>query len=88
MGIQVNELTKGKNSWETEYIDFEFDGKKLSDFGWVAVSSGDRLSFGHSPTFEDEISNVNGVDGQYFWGTRFKFKERKFNIATDGITEQ
>ena len=72
MGVQVELLTKDKQTWETEFIDFQFNGKKISEFGMVAVSNGDRHSFGHSPTFEDETSEVEGYDGQYFWGTRLK----------------
>ena len=88
MGIQVSTLTKNKQPWQTEYIDFEFAGKKISEFGMVAVSNGDRLSFQHSPTFTDETSTVNAVDGQYFWGTTLKTIRRSFNLSTDGMTEQ
>lgn len=88
MGIQVSTLTANKQPWQTEYIDFEFAGKKISEFGMVAVSNGDRLSFQHSPTFTDETSTVNAVDGQYFWGTTLKTIRRSFNLSTDGMTEQ
>lgn len=87
MGAQVELLTKNKQPYETEYIDFEYNGKKISDFGLVVVSNGDRLSFGHSPTFEDEITEVNGYTGQLFWGTHFKNIQRTFQLATDGMTE-
>lgn len=93
MGIQTYSLTHNSNGelkqpYETEFIDFEFNGKAISEFGWVAVSNGDRLSFGHSPTFEDETSSINGVNGQYFWGTHFKTIQRTFNLSSDGLTEQ
>ena len=63
MGIQVKELTSGKRPWEKEFIDFEFDGKHVSEFGLVVVSDGDRLSMDLSAPFTDETSEVNGVDG-------------------------
>lgn len=87
MGVQVETLTKGKSMHETEYIDFSYKGKKLSEFGLVVVSNGDRLSFGHSPNFEDEITQVNGTNGQLFWGTHFKNFQRTFHLATDGMSE-
>ena len=72
MGIQVTELTQGKNCHEKEFIDFEFDGKHVSEFGMVAVADGGRHSFDAAPTFEDETSQVNGIDGKYYWGTNFR----------------
>jgi hypothetical protein len=49
--------------WGKEYIDFSFAGRHISEFGLVAVTSGDRYQFAGSPEFEDETSNVNGVWG-------------------------
>jgi hypothetical protein len=63
MGVQVDLLTRGKTCHEKEFIDFEFDGKHISEFGMVAVFDGDRHSFDASPSFEDETSEVRGVSG-------------------------
>jgi hypothetical protein len=63
MGIQVEELTRNLMPWGKEYIDFSFAGRHISEFGLVAVTSGDRYQFAGSPEFEDETSNVNGVWG-------------------------
>lgn len=87
MGLQVDLLTKGKTCHAKEFIDFEFNGKHISEFGLVVVSDGDRLSFDASPNFDDETSTVNGVSGQYYWGTNFKTLTRTFSLATDGMTE-
>lgn len=86
MGIQVDLLTQDKTQLQ-DYINFQFDGKYVSDFGLVVVTSGDRLSFDGSAEFEDEVSSVNGVNGQYYWGTNFKTLKREFTLATDGMTE-
>lgn len=88
MGIQVSELTSGKHPWEKEFIDFEFDGKNVSDFGLVVVSDGDRLSLDFSAPFTDETSEVNGVDGQLFWGTKYNARKLQYKLATDGMTPQ
>ena len=87
MGVQVTGLTLNKKCHEKEFIDFEFDGKHISEFGMVAVADGGRHSFDAAPTFQDETSNVNGVDGQYYWGTHFGSKKMSFTLATDGMTE-
>ena len=81
-------LTKGKTCHAKEFIDFEFNGKHVSEFGLVVVSDGDRLSLDASPEFEDETSEVSGVDGQLYWGTRYKTRRSEYKLATDGITEQ
>lgn len=88
MGVQVELLTTNKTCHEKEFIDFEFDGKHISEFGWIAAISGDRLSINASPEFEDETSEVNGVSGQYYWGTRRKAGSLTFSLATDGVSEQ
>lgn len=88
MGVQVSTLTQNVKCVDKQFIDFEFDGKHVSEFGWVAVvSGGDRHLFDASPSFEDETSEVNGVSGQYYWGTRFKTYSRTYELATDGVTE-
>jgi hypothetical protein len=63
MGIQVSELTQGKTPWKKEFIDFEFDGKNVSEFGLVVAFGGDRLTLPAFPEFEDETSDVNGASG-------------------------
>ena len=88
MGVQVQELTQNLMPWGKEYIDFSFAGRHVSEFGLVAVTSGDRYQFAGSPEFEDETSNVNGVWGQYYWGTNFKAKTYTYSLATDGMTER
>lgn len=88
MGIQVTELTSGLMPWGKEYIDFSFAGRHISEFGLVAVTNGDRYSFSSSPEFADETTEVNGVSGQYYWGTKFKTKTYTYNLATDGMTER
>lgn len=88
MGVQIKGLTEGKTMWEKEYIDFEFDGKCISEFGLVAVSDGDRYSFAASSEFSDETTEVKGYDGQHFWGTNLKAKKTTYSLATDGMTEE
>ena len=87
MGLQVN-LLKSEYPYNTEFIDFSFDGKKITDFGLVAVVDGDRLQFDGSPSFTDETTAVNGVVGQYYWGTNIGTKTKTYTLATDGMTEQ
>lgn len=86
MGIQITELTQNRKCYEKEFIDFEFNGKHISEFGLVAVFDGDRHAFQTTP-FEDETTTINGVDGQNFWGIRYEPLKLSFSLATDGMTE-
>ena len=73
MGLQVDFLTKGKELWEKDFIDFEFDGKLVSEFGLVAANGGDRYSIQGSPDFEDEVTEVKGAIGATLLGAhRYK----------------
>lgn len=87
MGVQVDELTRNKTPHETEFIDFEFDGKKISEYGLVAAFSSGYHIFTSTPPFEDEVSTVNGVSGQYYWGTLYKPLSKEYYLVTDGMTE-
>lgn len=87
MGIQVENLTNNKTDFEKSFIDFSFDEKYISEFGMVAVFDGDRHSFAASPEFENETTDVKGVAGQHYWGTKYKTFKRSFSLATDGMTE-
>jgi hypothetical protein len=62
MSLKVD-LLKSKYPHNTEFIDFSFDGKKITDFGLVAVVDGDRLQFDGGPSFIDETTAINGVVG-------------------------
>lgn len=90
MGIQVSELIKNAEikPWTKEFIDFEFDGKNVTDFGLVVVFGGDRLPVAASPQFEDETSTINGASGQLYWGTRYGALTQSFTLATDGMSEK
>ena len=71
--------------WEKEFIDFSFNGHHISEFGLVATTSSDRYSFDGSPEFEDETSTINGVMGQYYWGTTIKRKKYTYKIDAKDV---
>lgn len=92
MGIQTYNLTHNsqgtlKKPWEKEFIDFEFNGKHISEFGLVAVFDGDRHTFAASPSFDNETTEISGTVGQLFWGSKIKSLKRTYTLATDGMTE-
>lgn len=93
MGLQTQSLTHTTSGelrapWEKEFIDFQFDGKYISEFGMVAVFDGDRHSFSAQPDFDNETTTVNGAAGQLYWGSNIKSKKMTFKVATDGMTER
>lgn len=86
MGVQVDEL-RNQAYWNRQFIDFTFKGISATELGLVAVIGGDRYSEDLTAQFTDEVSEVNGVNGQYYWGTNYKARERTISMATDGITQ-
>lgn len=88
MAMQVQSLVANKPCYEKEFIDFEFAGKHIGEFDMVAVVDGDRYSSHATAPFDDLTTEINGVDGQYYWGSRYKAYEYSYSLATDGITEK
>lgn len=96
MGVQVNELimTNTGESLKTkaphlrEFIDLEFRGTNIGSLGFVVACEGDRYNLFGSAPIDNQTSQVNGLSGQYYWGTTYKPYEKTYSFATDGVTEQ
>lgn len=70
-----------------DFTGFSFDNIHSSDLGIIRVSDGDRYSESLLPEFEDSVSDVKGIDGQYYFGRQFKQKNFEVSIAFDHMTE-
>ena len=71
-----------------DYVGFTYAGKHSSQFGIFSVSSGDRYMRTLSPEFSDSVTNVNGRDETYYFGTTYNRRSFQLNCAFDSITEQ
>lgn len=71
-----------------DFIGFTFNGIHSSDLGIIRVSGGDRYNETLLPEFEDKTAEIVGGDGSYYFGSFFKNKSIKINVAFDHLTEQ
>lgn len=74
--------------FKDDYVGFTYAGKHSSQFGILSVSSGDRYMRALSPEFSDIVTNVNGKDRTYYFGTIYNRRSFQLNCAFDSITEQ
>lgn len=90
MGVQVYEATHNGEGIalsmiDKQFISFSYGGKNIEDFGWVRITSGDRIQRAISAAYEDIITDQIGVDGQNFWGYNYKPLQIDITLATDGV---
>lgn len=71
-----------------DYVGFTYAGKHSSQFGIFSVSSGDRYMRTLSPEFSDNVTNVNGRDETYYFGTTYNRRSFQLHCAFDSVTEQ
>ena len=71
-----------------DFTGFTFDGVHSSELGIVRVSDGDRYSENLFGEMKDRTTEVNGVDGEYYFGSNFGNSSIKLSIAYDSVTEE
>ena len=70
------------------FISFTYGGKKIEDFGLIAVTVNDRLNRQTAPASEDYTTDYKMLHGQYYWGSHYNAREMEITLATDGMTQQ
>lgn len=70
-----------------DYVGFSFNGIHCSQFGLYRVANGDRYSQYLSPQIANQVVDVNGVNGQYYFGSKTKESQFDLNLAFNDITE-
>ena len=71
-----------------DYIGFQLNGVHSSELGIVRVSDGSRYKMTLLPELNNITSDVNGMDGIYYFDSNFKQKEFSLSIAYDALTEE
>lgn len=69
------------------FISFTYGGKKIEDFGLIAVSVDDRYNGESPPQHEDFVTDARMLNGQYYWGSHYNAREMTISLATDGMTQ-
>ena len=70
-----------------DFIGFSFDGVHSDDLNIVRVADGDGYTENLQPNLEDLTAHVNGMDGDYYFGSDYQNKEISIPIAFDSVTE-
>lgn len=70
-----------------DFLGFTFNGEHSSDMGITRISSGDDFSEELFPEMEDITADVPGLDGQYYFGTKYKSRSFDIEFAFDHLTE-
>lgn len=70
------------------FISFTYGGQAIEDFDLVATLSSDRMERDGYTPFNDQTTNYDNLDGQYYWGTHFTANTLTFQLSTDGIDQK
>jgi hypothetical protein len=81
--IIVNDLNWYKGE---EFLYFAFGDFNSKDYNIYRTTDGSRFSHSLAPSMKDVVVDVNGSDGQYYFGTSHKTKVFDISFAFDGLT--
>ena len=70
-----------------DFIGFRYGQVHTDDLNLVVVSSSDRYQKNLLPDPKDYVLNVDGVEGQYYFGQTFGTREFNCNVAFDSVDE-
>jgi hypothetical protein len=71
-----------------DFIGFTYNGKhSLKDLGIYRTSNGDRYNESLFPTLKEKTATVEGLDGQYYFGTTIEQKVFTIPFAFDNLSE-
>lgn len=68
------------------FTTFIFDGKDCADMGVFSTTSSGTYTMYLEPTFKDEMLEVPGYDGRYYFGTQYSTQQFQFNMFADNLS--
>lgn len=71
-----------------DFIGFTFNGVRSTDLGILRVSDGDRYKNTLYPDIKDLSAEVNGKNGEYYFGNTYGTRHFNLNLAYDSMTEE
>lgn len=69
-----------------EFLGFYMNGHHSSEYGLTVVAPSSFNQENLFAEFEDKIVNVNGKEGAYYFGTKYKTKTLNLSLAFDNMT--
>lgn len=82
--IIINDLNWYKGE---EFLYFAFGEFNSKAYNIYRTTDGSRFSHSLTPSMKDVTVDINGSDGQYYFGTFYKSKVFDISFAFDGLTE-
>lgn len=79
--------TMSTSSQKMPFLGFTFKGKHSSEFGIIRVINGDRLKEDLTPEFQDITQEIEGADGMFYYGTKYKKRDFVIDFAFDNLSE-
>ena len=77
-----------KSAHARAFISFSYGGRWIEDFGLIVVFDGDEgLNRPLSAEIEDLTTSYEILNGQMFWGSRYKENTLSLRLATDNMTQ-
>lgn len=72
-----------------DFIGFTYNGKhSIRDLGIYRTSNSNRFEDNLTPTLKEKTASVEGMDGQYYFGTKVEQKVFTIPFAFDGLSEK
>ena len=68
------------------FTTFIFDGKDCADMGVYSTTTSGTYTMYIEPTFKDEMVEVPGYDGRYYYGTQYTSQQFQFNMFADNLS--
>ena len=70
------------------FISFTYGGKYIEDFGLIAITENDSIDRQLYSSFTDQVTDLEVLNGQLYWGTYYNANRLELTLCTDEITEK
>lgn len=74
--------------WKGSYLGFTFGNRHSSDLGIFRTSNSGRYDINLIPQTKDEVFELQGLDGQYYGGSKYTKRDIPISFAFYGLTEE
>lgn len=77
------------SGYDYDFIGFTFNGQhSINDLHIYRTSSGDRYEEALAPTLKEKTASVDGMIGQYYFGTQVESRQFNIPFAFDNLSEK
>lgn len=70
------------------FIGFTFGNRHSSKLGIFRTSDSGRYNINLLPQTKDEVFDIEGADGKYYWGSKYTKKDIPISFAFYGLTDE